>query len=59
MDNGNLFIESAAISDGKNTKSWHIIDYTSLFGDLQSCTDLLKDLLDTLIHININQIKKK
>ena len=59
MDNGNLWIESAAISDGKLSKSWHVGDYSNLFGDLQSCTDLLKDLLDTLIQINITQNKKK
>lgn len=58
LHNGNLFIESAAISDGKTSKSWHIGDYTTLFGDVLSCNALLKDVLESLMQFNIKQNTK-
>jgi hypothetical protein len=34
------------------------MDYSSSFGDVQACTNLLNDLLDALIQININHNTK-
>jgi len=53
MSDGRLVIETAAISDGRTSNAWHIMDYTNTFGDLQSCNRLLKDLLAALVQINI------
>lgn len=58
MDDGSLVIESAAVSTGKASWSWHIGDYTNLFGDLAAVNRLLQDLLNRLIRININQNKR-
>jgi hypothetical protein len=42
MNNGQLFIESAAVSVNNKSKSWHVMDYSSKFGDNLASFDLFK-----------------
>jgi hypothetical protein len=48
-------VESAAISDGKNSKSWHMLYFSAILGDAEKTLAMFKDMLDYLISLNVEQ----